>query len=91
MLFLFAPGVSSPGTKPDLAPGVSSPGTKPDLAPGVLAGDDPLQEPLAAIDQALGTVEKLAIIRPEVTGTVEDLSGLQDAVSDHRRRNRRGG
>jgi hypothetical protein len=48
-----------------------------------LAGDDPLQEPLAAIDQALGTVEKLAIIRPEVTGTVEDLSGLQDAVSDH--------
>ena len=53
------------------------------LAPTAWADEDPLAESLAAIDQALGAVEKLAFIRPEATGTTEDLSGLQNAVSDH--------
>jgi hypothetical protein len=46
------------------------------LAPAARADEDPLAEPL-------GTVGKLAFIRPEATGTDEDLSGLQNAVSDH--------
>jgi len=49
----------------------------------VPADEDPLAESLAAIDQTLGPVEKLAFIRPEATGTVEDLSGLRSAVFDH--------
>ena len=53
------------------------------LSPTVGADEDPLAESLAAIDQALGAVAKLAFIRPEATGTVEDLSGLIGAVSDH--------
>jgi hypothetical protein len=53
------------------------------LAPVVGADEDPLAESLAAIDQALGTTTKLALIRPEATGTTEDLSGLQKAVLDH--------
>jgi hypothetical protein len=53
------------------------------LAPVVGADEDPLAESLAAIDQALGTTTKLAFIRPEATGTTEDLSGLQKAVLDH--------
>jgi len=53
------------------------------LTPLARAEEDPLAEPLAAIDQALGSIEKLAFIRPEATGTTEDLSGLQKMVSDH--------
>lgn len=53
------------------------------LTPVAMADGDPLAEPLAAIDQALGAIEKLAFIRPEATGTTEDLSGLQKALSDH--------
>lgn len=53
------------------------------LAPASRADEDPLAEPLAAIDQALGAVTGLAFIRPEATGAEDDLSGLQGAVLDH--------
>jgi hypothetical protein len=53
------------------------------LAPVAGADEDPLAEPLGAIDQSLGAIDKLAFIRPEATGTTEDLFGLQKAVSDH--------
>jgi len=53
------------------------------LAPMAGADENPLAEPLAAIDQVLGEIDKLAFIRPEATGTTENLSWLQKAVSDH--------
>ncbi len=53
------------------------------MAPAAGAEEDPLAEPLAAVDQALGAVTTLAFIRPEATGTTDDLSGLQGTVFDH--------
>jgi hypothetical protein len=53
------------------------------MASAAGAEEDPLAEPLAAVDQALGAVTTLAFIRPEATGTTDDLSGLQGAVFDH--------
>ncbi|MBW1873172.1 MAG: hypothetical protein JRJ19_13970, partial [Deltaproteobacteria bacterium] len=48
-----------------------------------LPADDPLNKILAALDEPVSKCASLALIRPEGTGTSEDLSGLEELIRNH--------
>ena len=47
------------------------------------SGTDALENVLKALDKPLQGVDKLAVIRPEATGTAEDLSGLEERIETY--------